>query len=102
LLGYPEKALASISESLALSERIANPFTLSVALSSSSVVYLTRREPERALRQLETAEVLAAEQRLSLIFEAGTLRGAALTEQGAVDEAIARTLLVHPAHLTLR
>ena len=90
LLGYPEKALASISESLALSERIAHPFTLSVALSISSVVYLNRREPERALRQLEAAEVLAAEQRLSLTFESGMLRGAALTEQGAVDEAIAR------------
>jgi class 3 adenylate cyclase/predicted ATPase len=90
LLGYPEKALASITESLALSERIAHPFTLSVALSVSSVVYLNRREPERALRQLEAAEVLAAEQRLSLIFETGMLRGAALAEQGAVDEAIAR------------
>jgi len=90
LLGYPEKALGSISESLALSERIAHPFTLSAALSVSSVVYLNRREPERALRQLEAAEVLAAEQRLSLIYETGMLRGAALAEQGAVDEAIAR------------
>jgi Predicted ATPase len=54
------------------------------------VVYLNRREPERALRQLEAAELLAAEQRLSLIFETGMLRGAALAEQGAVDEAIAR------------
>ena len=90
LLGYPEKALASITESLALSERIAHPFTLSIALSVSSVVYLNRREPERALRQLEAAELLAAEQRLSLIFETGMLRGAALAEQGAVDEAIAR------------
>ena len=91
LLGYPEKALASITESLALSERIAHPFTLGVALSVSSVVYLNRCEPERALRQLEAAELLAAEQRLSLIFETGMLRGAALAEQGAVDEAIART-----------
>jgi tetratricopeptide (TPR) repeat protein len=90
LLGYPEKALASITESLALSERIAHPFTLSVALTISSVVYLNRREPERALRQLEAAESLAAEQRLSLIVDAGMLRGAALAEQGAVDEAIAR------------
>jgi predicted ATPase len=90
LLGYPEKALASITESLALSERIAHPFTLSVALTISSVVYLNRREPERALRQLEAAESLAAEQRLSLIVDTGMLRGAALAEQGAVDEAIAR------------
>ena len=85
LLGYPEKALASITDALALSERIAHPFTLSVALTVSSVVYLNRREPERALRQLEAAELLAAEQRLSLIFEPGMLRGAALAEQGAVD-----------------
>ena len=28
LLGYPEKALASIAEGLALAERIAHPFTL--------------------------------------------------------------------------
>ena len=87
LLGYPEKALASITDALALSERIAHPFTLSVALTVSSVVYLNRREPERALRQLEAAELLAAEQRLSLIFEPGMLRGAALAEQGAVDVA---------------
>jgi predicted ATPase len=90
LLGYPEKALASISESLALSERIAHPFTLSVALSVSSVVYLNCREPERALRQLEAAELLAVEQRLSLIFDTGMLRGATLAEQGAVDQAIPR------------
>jgi predicted ATPase len=90
LLGYPEKALASITDALALSERIAHPFTLSVALTISSVIYLNRREPERALRQLEAAELLAAEQRLSLIFEPAMLRGAALAEQGAVDEAIAR------------
>jgi predicted ATPase len=89
LLGYPEKARASITESLALSERIAHPFTLSISLTISSMVYLNRREPERALRQLEAAELLAAEQRLSLVFEPGILRGAALAEQGAVDEAIA-------------
>jgi class 3 adenylate cyclase/predicted ATPase len=90
LLGYPEKALASIIDALALAERIAHPFTLSIALSLSSVLYLNRREPERALRQLDAAEALAAEQRLSLLFEPGILCGVALVGQGAVDEAIAR------------
>jgi predicted ATPase len=90
MLGYPETALASITDALALSERIAHPFTLSVALTFSSVIYLYRREPERALRQLEAAELLTAEQRLSLVFEPGMLRGAALAEQGAIGEAIAR------------
>jgi predicted ATPase len=89
LLGYPEKALASISESLTLSERIAHPFTLSIALSFSSVLYINRREPELALRQLDAAEALIAEQRLAFLLEPGMLRGAALLGQGAVDEAIA-------------
>jgi predicted ATPase len=90
LLGYPEKALTSTADSLVLAERIAHPFTLSIALTLSSVLYLNRREPERALRQLEAAEVLAAEQRLSLLYEPGMLRGAALLGQGAVEDAIAR------------
>jgi predicted ATPase len=90
LLGYPEKALASITEALALAERLAHPFTLSQVFINSSVLYLNRREPERALRPLDAAEVLAEEQRLSLIAEPGMLRGAALLERGAVDEAIAR------------
>ena len=90
LLGYPEKARASIAAALALAERIAHPFTLGLVLTYSSVVYLNRREPERALRPLEAAEMLAAEQRLSFNLEPGMLRGAALLGQGAVDEAIAR------------
>ena len=90
LLGYPEKAGASIAEALALAERLAHPFTQSVALSHSSVLYLNRREPERALRQVEAAEALAAEQQLFLNYEPGILRGVALLGQGAVDEAIAR------------
>ena len=90
LLGYPEKALASIADASALAERLAHPFTLGVSLRISSLVYLNRREPGRALRQLEAAEALAAEQRLSLTFEPGMLRGAALLGQGAVDEATAR------------
>jgi predicted ATPase len=90
LLGYPDKALASTVESLALAERIAHPFSLVRALSVSLLVYSNRGEPERALRGLDAAEVLAAEQRLSVIYQTGILRGSALLEQDAVDEAIAR------------
>ena len=86
----PRRRWQASLDSLALAERIAHPFTLSIALTFSSVLYLNRREPERALRQLEAAEALAAEQRLSLLFEPGMLRGVALLGQGAVDEAIAR------------
>jgi class 3 adenylate cyclase/tetratricopeptide (TPR) repeat protein len=90
LLGYPDKALASIADSLSLAERIAHPFTLSLALTFSAVLHLNRREPERALSLVDAVEALAAEQRLSLTLEPGILRGAALVGQGAVEEAIAR------------
>jgi predicted ATPase len=90
LLGYPEKALASIAEPLSLVERIAHPFTLSLALTFSAVLHLNRREPERALSLVEAVEALAAEQRLSLTLEPGILHGAALVGQGAAEEAIAR------------
>jgi class 3 adenylate cyclase/tetratricopeptide (TPR) repeat protein len=90
LLGYPDKALASIADSLALAERIAHPFTLSLALTFSAVLHLNRREPERALSLVDAVEALAAEQRLSLTLEPGILRGAALIGQGAVEDAIVR------------
>ena len=90
LLGYPDKALASVVDSLSLAKRIAHPFTLSFALTFSAVLHLNRRESERALSLVEAVETLAAEQRLSLPFEPGIVHGGALVGQGAADEAIAR------------
>src|SRR5215471_13234168 len=90
LLGYPEKALASSADSVSMAERIAHPFTLSLALTFAAVLHLNRREPERALSLAEAVEALVAEQRLSLPLELGIVHGAALVGQGAADEAIAR------------
>jgi class 3 adenylate cyclase/tetratricopeptide (TPR) repeat protein len=90
LLGYPEKALASSADSVSMAERIAHPFTLSLALTFCAVLHLNRREPERALRLVEAVEALVAEQRLSLPLELGIVHGAALVGQGAAEEAIAR------------
>ena len=90
LLGYPETALASIAEALALSRRIAHPFTSTRALAVASVVHLNNREPEEALTRLEAAEALAAEQRLSLVMEPDLIRGAVLAGQGAASEGAAR------------
>jgi class 3 adenylate cyclase/tetratricopeptide (TPR) repeat protein len=89
LLGYPEKALASSAGSLSLAERIAHPFTLSLALTFGAVLHLNRREPERALSLAEAVEALTAEQRLSLPLEPGIVHGAALVGQGAAEEGIA-------------
>lgn len=88
LLGYPETALASAADSLALAEQVAHAFSLSLSLTFYAVIHLNRREPEQALSRVDAVEALAAEQRLSLTLEAGMLRGAALIGQGAVEEAI--------------
>ena len=90
ILGYPEKAHASIAEALSLAERIAHPFTSATAILIASMVHVNNREPEEALRRLELAEMLAAEQRLSLMAEPNLVRGAALVERGAAPEAIVR------------
>jgi len=89
LLGYSEKALAIGSESLALAERIEHPFSLEAALLFNVMLHLDRGEPELALRRLDAAEALVADQRLAFIVEPRFLRGAALTAQGAFAEAVA-------------
>src|SRR6185437_910163 len=90
LLGYPEKALASSAESVSIAERIAHPFTLSLALTFCAVLHLNRREPERALSLVQSVEALVAEQRLSLPLELGIVHGGALVGQGAAEGAIRR------------
>jgi len=73
-------------EALALAERVAHPFSLLDALLFTIMLRLDRGEPALALRQLEAAEALAAEQRLGFNFEPRFLRGAIMTAQGAYEE----------------
>jgi class 3 adenylate cyclase/tetratricopeptide (TPR) repeat protein len=89
LLGYPEEGLALGRAALVLAERIAHPFSLVSALLFNGVLYLDRGEPEAALQLLDSAETLAAEQRLGLVVEPRFIRGAALSAQGAFEEAVA-------------
>jgi class 3 adenylate cyclase/predicted ATPase len=90
LLGYPEKGLGLGRETLDLAERIAHPFSLSIAYGFVAMLHLSRREPELALRLLERQEAVTAEQRLVLPVQPGILRGPALAMQGATDEAVSR------------
>jgi hypothetical protein len=89
LLGYPEKGLAIGHEGLALAERIAHPFSLVEALLYHTMLHLDLGAPELAMQQLGAAEALAAEQRLGFSMEPRFLQGAALSAQGAFDEAVA-------------
>ena len=90
LLGYPGKALVIGSEALALAERVTHPLSLDQALFWDAVLHLDRGDPQLALERLRVAEALAAEQRLGLfLMEPRFLRGAALSAQGAFEDAVA-------------
>jgi tetratricopeptide (TPR) repeat protein len=89
LLGYPDKALAIGSEALALAEQVAHPLSLELVLLFNAMLHLDRGEPDLALRRLEAAESLVAEQRLGFVIDPRFLRGAALNAQGTFDEAVA-------------
>ena len=53
------------------------------------MLHVDRGEPEMALQRLAAAEALVAEQRLGFIVEPRFMRGAALSAQGAFEEAVA-------------
>jgi tetratricopeptide (TPR) repeat protein len=88
-LGYPEKGLTLGSEALAMAERIAHPFTLEDGLLWDAILQLDCGKPETALQRLDAAEALVAEQRLGFVMEPRFLRGAALSAQGAFEDAVA-------------
>ena len=82
LLGQPDTGLAMGEEALALAERIAHPFSLGTALVMNAMLHRDREEPEAALKRIETAEAIAAEQRVGLAIEPQILRGAVMTARG--------------------
>jgi hypothetical protein len=64
LLGYPDQALTIDTEALALAGQVAHPLSLEFVLLFNAMLHLDRGEPDLALRRLEAAEALVAEQRL--------------------------------------
>ncbi len=72
-----------------MAERIAHPFSFAISLQFDSLLHIERGEPGLALQQLDAAEALAAAQRFGFVMEPQLLRGAALTAQGAFEEAAA-------------
>jgi class 3 adenylate cyclase len=88
LLGFPDEALALSSEALAFSKRLAHPFSLLDASLFNVMLHLDRGAPELALQRLGAAQALVAEQRLAFNLEPRFLRGAALSAQGAFEEAV--------------
>jgi predicted ATPase len=89
LLGYPTKAQWNISQALALSERIAHPWSSMIATEFAALVHLHRGEPALTQSFASTAEAFRTEQRLASLFGPELLLGAAELMHGATAEATA-------------
>lgn len=96
ILGFPDRALASIAEKDLLARRLEHPFNLAFALSWGAAAYAYRREPERVLEQTEEAITLGIEHRLPVIHAiVGPFwKAAALLDQRRFAECLA---LLRPA-----
>jgi class 3 adenylate cyclase/predicted ATPase len=89
LLGYPDRAVASTEEGLALAEQIAHPFSRGIALEYAGFVRLNRGEPELGLAHWATADALRTEHRVAFAIDPLFFRGAAQIAQGAAADAAA-------------
>jgi class 3 adenylate cyclase/tetratricopeptide (TPR) repeat protein len=86
ILGYPERALASLEEALTIARQLNHPFNIAFALTAGSQALLLRGDHERMLAHCEEVERIAAAEGLGLFTEKvliGQWRGKALVLQGA-------------------
>jgi tetratricopeptide (TPR) repeat protein len=87
-LGYPDQSLSRVSEALALAQDLGHPYTVAFAHYMTSVVYLLRGEPDRALASAEESRKMSLEQRFSLyVILSNISRGRALGDLGQLREA---------------
>ena len=89
LLGYPDKAVASSQAALALAQRLAHPYSLTLALYWAAVLHHFRREAPQTQAHAEAAMTLATDQGFpQQIARAMLLRGWALAACGHGEEGI--------------
>jgi tetratricopeptide (TPR) repeat protein len=89
-LGYPDRALQTAKEGLALAREVAHPFSIALALDYLAMLHQFRRESEAALRIAEEARSLCLEYRFDYYGAWSALvRAWAIAEQGRLEEGLA-------------
>ena len=89
-LGYPDRALKTAQDGLALAREGARPFSIALALVYLSMLYQFRREPQAALTVAEEARSLCLEYRFDYYGAWSALvRAWAIAEQGCLEEGLA-------------
>lgn len=87
-LGYPDQALARVSEAVSLAQGLSQSYTIAFAHYMTSVVHLLRGDPDRALASAEASLEMSREQRFALYEILSMIsRARAIGELGRLDEA---------------
>ena len=87
-LGCPDRALARVSEALALAQDLGHPYTIAFAHYMTSVVHLLRGDAARAIESAERSLEMSKEQRFSLYAILSRIsRGRAVGDLGQLGEA---------------
>jgi predicted ATPase len=88
-LGYPDQALNTVNEALALAQRLSHGFSLGLAEMGAGMLHLLRREARKAQGSAESGIAVSAEHGLNdFLAWATTMRGSAMAEQGHHEEGI--------------
>ncbi|MER8766769.1 adenylate/guanylate cyclase domain-containing protein [Mesorhizobium sp. M0968] len=89
-LGFPDRALQTAKEGLAIARELAHPFSLAIALDYLAMMHQFRREPEAALRIAEEARELCQEYRFDYYGAWSALvRAWVIAEQAPFEEGLA-------------
>ncbi|WP_454623839.1 adenylate/guanylate cyclase domain-containing protein [Bradyrhizobium cenepequi] len=87
-LGYPDQALARVSEALALARDLGHPYTIAFAHYMTSVVHLLRGEADLAFESAEKSLEISREQRFALYAILSLIsRGRAVGDLGRIEVA---------------
>jgi predicted ATPase len=90
-LGYPDQALTSAKQAVAIAESVSHSVSLAGALSWAAALHQLRGEVERAREVAETDLALTTEEVIRFFHShAVILRGWALAEQGQCEDGIAQ------------
>ncbi|WZO98601.1 protein kinase [Isosphaeraceae bacterium EP7] len=90
MLGYPDQALRSSREALALAQTLSHPTSLAHARQQVGIFHQFCRDLPETWEQAEACQRLAAEQGIPFYAAtASVLRGWALAERGQVEEGLA-------------
>ncbi len=105
-LGFPDRALKTVSSAVDRSREISHPFTMVFALYMASFVAFMRREPERAVTWAEECTEVARRERFPLYMGFGpVVQGWALGMLGEVDrgvQSVREALSILPPGLPFR